>query len=86
MMTHMDNNEFYDGVDALCVHLRQIGLDADANRIGHLLHKVAWTSTSELFRALESAFEGLLSGANATKLPQQTRDELNNYLQMLGNV
>ena len=82
----MNNQEFYQRVDALCVRLRQVGLDTEANQITHLLHKVAWTSTSELFGALESAFEGLLAGSSAAKLPQDMKNELADNLRMLGNV
>lgn len=82
----MDNEEFYDKVDILCTHLHQVGLDAQANRISHLLHKVAWTTTSELFNALESAFDELLSGTSAARLSQELKDELNGFIRLLDNV
>jgi len=72
----MNNKEFYEKVDSLCTHLHQVGLDGEANRINHLLHKVAWTSTSELFKTLESAFNDLLFNTDATRLSQEKRDEL----------
>jgi hypothetical protein len=86
-MTQPKNNqEFYNMVDETCLRLCKMGMGDKANQIHHLLYEVAWTSTTELFDALETVFKDILSGANAVKLSQQTRDELNEYLRILDNV
>ena len=70
-------------MDELCVRLRQIGLDAEANRIYNLLHKAAWTTSSELFRELQRALRNIMQSREWPKMPQELRDDLNNDLSIL---
>lgn len=86
MTQPINNQEFYTRLDETCLRLREVGLDAEAGRISHLLHKVAWTSTSELFEQLESAFEGLLHGPSAAKFTAQLKEELADYLNVLADL
>jgi HSP90 family molecular chaperone len=86
MIEPKTNQEFYRDIDATCLRLREIGMGMEANRISHLLHKVAWTSTSELFEKLEETFEELLAGAHAARLTQQLKEELTSYVKILANV
>lgn len=46
------NQDFYDYVDGTIAELRASGCDKEADRLDHLLHKVAWTTSSELFGEL----------------------------------
>ena len=86
-MAHERNNqEFYNRVDALCLRLRDVGMTSEANRISRLLHRVAWTSTSELFDALESALEDVLSGPDARKLTPRVVQELTYCREVLANT
>jgi hypothetical protein len=86
MLQPMNNQEFYNRVDETCIRLRDIGMDAEANRIAHRLHEVAWTSTSELFEELVLVFRWVLAGPNAAKLTQQVKNEITEYLELLANV
>jgi len=86
MIQPKNNQEFYKEIDATCLRLREVGMGTEANRISHLLHKVAWTSTSELFENLEAAFEDALAGPNAAKLTPQLKEELDGYIRVLANV
>jgi len=71
-----DNQELYKQIDATCDRLREAGLDAEAKRISYLVHSVAWTSASELFPALGSAFRSVIESADGRNLPQALRGEL----------
>jgi hypothetical protein len=68
-----NNQEVYDHVDATIDSLRQSGFTGDAERLHHLLHKVAWTTSSELFGELGHA---LLTIAENPKLPPAVRDQI----------
>ena len=81
-----NNQEFYNGVDDLCLRLRGAGMSKEADRINHLLHKVAWTSTSELFRELEVTFEKILSAPNAIKLSDRLKEDLEGYIRLIANA
>jgi hypothetical protein len=50
--TFRSNNDFYDYVDSTVIEMRQAGLNKEAERLDFLLHKVAWTTSSELFGEL----------------------------------
>jgi hypothetical protein len=50
--TFRSNNEFYDYVDGTVIEMRQAGLNKEAEHLDFLLHKVAWTTSSELFGEL----------------------------------
>jgi hypothetical protein len=49
------NQEFYNYVDTTIGSLRHAGFADDADRLQFLLHKVAWTTSSELFGELGHA-------------------------------
>jgi hypothetical protein len=86
-MTQFANNqEFYSCIDATCLQLRTIGLDAEANKISYLLHNLAWTTTSELFLELESVLQKVLTGPSARLLPQSLRDEITTYLNAIDHA
>jgi len=86
MRTLKNNQEFYEHLDKICSRLRLIGMSKEADQIYYLLHKVAWTSSSELFEELELVFKNLLSASNATKIPQELKKELIGYIEILSNV
>ena len=43
------NADFYEFVDTIAERLRHNGCVADAERLHMLIHKVAWTTSTELF-------------------------------------
>jgi len=43
------NQDFYDYVDGTVAEMRRAGLIGEAEQLDNLLHKVAWTTSSELF-------------------------------------
>lgn len=77
-----NNQEFYNSIEGMCLRLRHIGWNAEADIINHRL-KVTWTTSTELFDELELVFKKILSGAKAAELPLQIRDELKYYIQLL---
>ena len=86
-MTHSTGNQkFYEGVDEMCKGLHDAGKRHEAERIEYLLHQVAWTSTSELFNALEVAFEEIIANDSANELSPEAKSELCKYLQLLNDV
>ena len=53
---HFSNNdEFYTFVDTIAQRLCASGLAADGDRLNALVHKVAWTTSTELFGELRIA-------------------------------
>lgn len=49
------NDEFYAFIDAITERLRKAGFAPDAERLHTLIHKVAWTTSTELFGELRIA-------------------------------
>jgi len=49
------NDEFYTFVDRIAERLRLHGFTSDAERLHTLIHKVAWTTSTELFGELRIA-------------------------------
>lgn len=79
------NQDFYKGIDEICLRLTQIGMSAEANRISYRLHNVPWTTTSELFRELYSELKSILTGPAGGKLCQDVKDQLADYVIMLAS-
>jgi hypothetical protein len=59
MRRPQSNQEFYDELDRMSARLRSAGLDADGTRIWELIHKVAWTTSTELFGDLRIAMRAI---------------------------
>ena len=55
-----------------------------SNILQHRLHKVSWTSQSELFEELKGVLEGFLL-RNGTNLDQQIVDQIENILKAIDN-
>ena len=60
MKSYSSNQDFYDHIDEVVEILRTTTLSKSAEKIHHLLHKVAWTTTSELFGELRNEFNSIL--------------------------
>lgn len=69
------NQEFYDHIDALCLQLREAGFMNEANQLWTLIHKVAWTTSTELFGELRNAFRAILANSK-TALPGRIQEDL----------
>jgi hypothetical protein len=79
----MNIQEFYKCLDEMCLRLRKVGRESEANRVWNLLHKVAWTSASELLPELEIAFRDILANSGESPLPRELESELAKYVRML---
>jgi len=82
----MDTQAFYVYLDEVCVRLQESGLKAEARRIQHRLHEVAWTTSTELFHELETLLADLVCPANATKLPPELREEVIECLRLVAET
>jgi hypothetical protein len=51
------NDEFYAFVDTIAERLRTCRFTSDAERLHTLIHKVAWTTSTELFGELRIALQ-----------------------------
>lgn len=78
MRTYESNQQFYDHIDEVVTALKSEGQAEIANQIEFLLHKVAWTTTSELFGELRDRFEQALK--SPTPLPSTVKAELNGFI------
>jgi hypothetical protein len=54
------NNEFYAFIDAITAKLRKDGFTSDAERLHELIHRIAWTTSTELFGELRIALRQTL--------------------------
>lgn len=79
-MSSRSIQELYNAIDATSSRLRQMGCESDADRISYALHNVAWTSSTELLKNLKELFEELLSNTRSSKLDDEMRDEINDYI------
>jgi hypothetical protein len=78
MRIYASNQEFYERIDSVVVSLRSEGFAEAADQIDFLLHKVAWTTSSELFGELRARFEQILNSPST--LPSPIRTELNGFI------
>jgi hypothetical protein len=81
-----NNQEFYDCLDSLCARMRDAGMSSEAERISTLIHKVAWTTSSELFGELKFACRDALASPAVTRLSSDVKDDLENCLCILADV
>lgn len=79
------NQELYSAIDDLCERLRGLGMVDEADRLYFRLHKVAWTSSSELFEEIALQLRGIIEGPNETQLDRETRHEIEMRLALLGS-
>jgi hypothetical protein len=85
MARSQNRQKFYKDVDAMSVRLREEGMEMDAELISHMLHKVAWTTGTELLEYLESTFKDLLSSPKVDQLSARLREELRTRLEWIEN-
>jgi hypothetical protein len=78
MPTYESNQQFYDHIDEVVSALKSTGRVEIANQIDYLLHKVAWTTSSELFGELRDRFEQALK--SPTPLPSAIEIELKGFI------
>ena len=55
------NDQFYAFIDAITEKLRGRGFTSDADRLHALVHKTAWTTSTEVFGELRSALKEIPS-------------------------
>ena len=75
----------YEPFERLMVSLRADGFTKDAERLHFLIHKVAWTTGSELLGELGQEITKLRR-EHADKLSTSTRDQMEEALQMVARV
>ena len=78
MRSYESNQQFYDHIDEVVVLLRNEGYIGIADQVHYLLHRVAWTTTSELFGELRNRFEQALN--SATPLPSSIDAQLKGFV------
>jgi len=78
MRAYESNQQLYDHIDEVVVELKSAGQVETASQIDYLLHKVAWTTTSELFGELRDRFERALK--SPTPLPSAIEVELRGFI------
>ena len=78
MATYQSNQEFYDDIDSAIEMMRHEGFNSDSEEINFLLHKVAWTTNSELFGDLRNKFISILE--KNSDFPVELRDKLRLFI------
>jgi hypothetical protein len=81
-----NNQEFYSQIDETCKKLRHVGMSDEGDELWMLLHDIPWTTTSELFRELETALDKILNGPNKHRLSDEVRAELQEYVNILNDL
>jgi hypothetical protein len=61
--TYLSNQDLYDDIDSVVLMLRAEGHSDAADQIHFLLHKVAWTTSSELLSELRDRFLAVLESS-----------------------
>ena len=84
MRSYESNQQFYDHIDEVVASLRSAGQVDIANRIDYLLHKVAWTTTTELFGELRERFEQALNSPKP--LPSAIEVELKGFITKINHA
>jgi hypothetical protein len=75
----------YEPFERLIVSLRADGLAQDAERLHYLIHKVAWTTGSELLGELGREI-AKLRGEHEARFSSSTRDQMEEALEMVARV
>jgi len=79
------DEEVYKALDVLCLRLRELGLVTEAERLAFRLHKVAWTTSSELFEEVAEQLKSLIEGPNVEKMDNETRRDVEKCLAAISN-
>ena len=80
--TYKSNAEFYQHLDALTASLNESGFSEAGQKIAFLIHKVAWTTSSELFGELRILFREILQ-QHGDSLPRHISDDLTDCIQVI---
>lgn len=80
----MDIQEYYKELDQFILLLKSNNLVQFADKIDFLVHKVAWTTGSELLEELSLELEKILTEKTSTKISQKAA-ELAKLAKKLGN-
>ena len=75
MHKYKSNDEFYKHLDMLTKSLSESGFSESGQKISFLIHKVAWTTSSELFGELRILLRETLK-QHRDSLPQPISDDL----------
>jgi hypothetical protein len=78
MKSYSSNQDFYNHIDSIVELLRTTSLSKSAEKIHFLLHKVAWTTTSELFGELRKEFHSILK--QKSEISKENREALNKFI------
>ncbi len=84
MRTYRSNQEFYDHIDEVVELLRTVGHEKSADKINHLLHKVAWTTSSELFGELRDEFSAIIQ--SKTELPVEIHNAVKGFIETINTA
>ena len=76
--------DVYSAVDKLVVQLKASGQSRVAVILDHRMHKVAWTSRSELFQELQNILTEILE-TDGQNVPSLLRGQIDRVLLTIGN-
>ena len=76
--------DIYSAVDELVVQLKAAGQSRVAAILDHRMHKVAWTSRSELFEELQKILTKILE-TDSQNVPSLLREQIDRVLFTIGN-
>lgn len=80
MHSHEKVQQLYKRIDKLSHQLQEMEYKELGNKIHFLVHKVAWTTSSELFSELTLVFESLLSNAG---ISSEIKNEIAEILKVI---
>jgi hypothetical protein len=81
MEQYSSNQDFYNHIDEIIEILRSTEHSKSADKIYSLIHKVTWTTSTELFEELRNEFVAL--NESKTNLPTRVGKPYNNLSKRL---
>ena len=78
MKRYFSNQDFYNHIDEMVEILRSTELSKSAEKVDFLIHKVAWTTASELFEELRNEFVALKE--SEIELPSKVHETLEQFI------
>jgi hypothetical protein len=85
MLKFKCNQEFYDHIDALSASIEKAGFTAASRRLFGLVHKVAWSTSTELFYELKNALLAIFDESRET-LPRNLSDDVRACVQAIDEI
>ncbi len=84
MHSYASNHDFYNHIDSFVSRLLTSEHSSIGAQVHYLLHKVAWTSATELFAALRNKF--VLALESPVPLRPELADELRGFIEAIDSA